>query len=172
MIDFTKFDLEKLAKVMKSLRGKIDRTDYFERGTILEKAVETYSRGQLTRINEDGKDFKGFGDKTYEQKGVEIKKKVRGGPQISNFVLKNWRNSTRKYDKTMMADFYVFLDINDMKMCVVPQSFIKIKNTAASNVTACCDPLPEHFVDLPKVEDVPSFFEMKKKWVDDLLDSI
>lgn len=172
MVDFTDFELEKLSKVMVSLRGKLDRTDYFEKGTILEKAVATYSDGQLARINEEGKDFLDIDDNTYEQKIVTIKKKPRGGPQISNFIIKNWHGETKDFSESMLADFYIFMDVDNLKMCVTPKSFIQIKQTKAANVTASCDPLPEHFVELPEVGEVESFFRAKDAWVSSFLQSV
>jgi hypothetical protein len=80
MVNFFDFELDRLAKVMTSLRGKIDRTDYFEKGTLLEKAVSFYSNGQLARINQEGKDFLDIDNNTYEQKIVNICKKPRGVP--------------------------------------------------------------------------------------------
>jgi len=172
LVDFNEFELERLAKVMTALRGKIDRTDYFEKGTMLEKALATYSNGQLARINQEGKDFLDICDKTYEGKGVVISKKPRGGPQISSFIIKNWHGKTKDFNEQMLADFYIFLDVNNMKMCVVPKKYIKIKETNASNVTASCDPLPEHFIDLPKVKVETSYFEAKDAWVKSYLASV
>lgn len=172
MIDCTEFELDRLAKVMTALRGKIDRTDYFEKGTILEKAVSTYSGQQLARINEEGKDFIDIEDNTYEQKIVTIREKPRGGPMISSFVIKNWHGETKDFSEEMLADYYIFMDVNNLKMCVVPRSFVKIKQAKAANVTACCDPLPEHFVTLPDVPVEKSFFELKNEWVKGYLDSL
>jgi hypothetical protein len=172
MIDCTEFELDRIAKVMTALRGKIDRTDYFEKGTLLEKAVATYSGGQLARINEEGRDFLDVDDNTYEQKIVIIKKKPRGGPQISSFIIKNWQGETKDFSEGMLADYYIFMDVENLKMCVVPREFIQIKQTKAANVTACCDPLPEHFVELPKVKVEKSFFDLKNDWVKSYLSSI
>jgi hypothetical protein len=172
MVDFSDFELSRLARVMTSLRGKIDRTDYFEKGTVLEKAVATYSDGQLARINEEGRDFEDIDGNTYEQKIVTIQKKPRGGPQISSFIIKNWHGETKDYSETMLADYYIFLDVSNLKMCVVPRDFIKIKDSKAANVTASCDPLPEHFIELPQVDEAQSFFRLKDKWVKDLLESV
>jgi hypothetical protein len=72
----------------------------------------------------------------------------------------------------MLADFYVFLDVNNMKMCVVPKGYVKIKNSKAATVTATCDPLPEHFIELPKVKVEASFFEAKDAWVNSYLASV
>lgn len=172
MVNFSEFQLDRLAKVMTALRGKIDRTDYFEKGTILEKAVVEYSDGQLARINQEGRDFLDIEDNTYEQKIVSIKKKPRGGPQINGFIIKNWHGETKNFNEGMLADYYVFMDVNNLKMCVVPKNFIKIKESKAANVTASCDPLPEHFVELPEVEPETSFFDAKDAWVKSYLQSI
>ena len=172
MVNFNEFELKRLAKVMTALRGKIDRTDYFEKGTMLEKAVVAYSDGQLARINTEGKDFLDIDDNTYEQKIVTIKKKPRGGPQISSFIIKNWHGETKNFNEQMLADFYVFMDIDNMRMCVVPKKYVKIKDSKAANVTASCDPLPEHFVELPEVKVESSFFEAKNTWVNSYLASI
>jgi hypothetical protein len=172
MVNFSEFELSRLARVMTSLRGKIDRTDYFEKGTVLEKAVATYSDGQLARINGDGRDFEDIDGNTYEQKIVTIQKKPRGGPQINGFIIKNWQGETKDYSEEMLADYYIFLDVNNLKMCVVPRDFIKIKQTQAANVTASCDPLPEHFIDLPEVKEEKSFFNKKDQWVKSFLESV
>jgi len=172
MVNFSEFQLDRLAKVMTALRGKIDRTDYFEKGTILEKAVVEYSDGQLARINQEGRDFLDIDDNTYEQKIVTIQKKPRGGSQINRFIIKNWYGETRDFSEEMLADYYVFMDVNNLKMCVVPKNFIKIKQSKAANVTAFCDPLPEHFIELPKVEPETSFFNAKDAWVKSYLQGI
>lgn len=172
MVSFSEFELDRLAKVMTALRGKIDRTDYFEKGTVLEKAVAAYSNQQLARINEEGKDFLDIDDNTYEQKIVTIKKKPRGGPQISSFIIKNWQGETKDFSESMMADYYIFMDVDNLKMCVVPRDFVQIKQTKAANVTACCDPLPEHFIELPEVEVEKSFFKLKEDWIKSYLESI
>jgi hypothetical protein len=72
----------------------------------------------------------------------------------------------------MLADYYIFLDVNDLKMCVVPREFIKIKKAEAASVTASCDPSPEHFVSLPSVKIQTSFFELKNQWVSSFLESV
>lgn len=172
MINCSEFELDRIAKVMTALRGKINRTDYFEKGTLLEKAVATYSGDQLTRINEDGRDFLDKDDNTYEQKIVTIKKKPRGGPQISSFVIKNWHGETKDFSEGMLADYYIFMDVDNLKMCVVPREFIHIKQVKAANVTAFCDPLPEHFVELPDVKVERSFFDLKDQWVKSYLSSL
>lgn len=172
MVDFEKFDLPRLAKVMTSLRGKIERTELFDRGTVLEKAVAAYSRGQLYRINGEGVDFKGADENTYEQKIVKISKKPRGGPQIGRFVIKNWQGKARVFSESMLADYYIFLDINQLKMCVVPKSFIEVRDSSSASVTAVCDPLPEHFINLPQVDPEESFFQRKDDWVRSFLESV
>ena len=172
MVNFQEFELSRLAKVMTSVRGKLDRTDYFEKGTILEKAVATYSDGQLARVNKDGHDFEDIDGITYEQKIVTIASKPRGGPMIRGFILKNWHGATKDFSESMLADYYIFLDPVNMKMCVVPNNFVSVRETKAANVTADCDPLPEHFVNLPEVEEITSFFKQKDEWVNNLLKSV
>jgi hypothetical protein len=172
MVNFSEFELARLAKVMVSLRGKIERTEYFEKGTVLERAVAKYSDGQLARVNGEGLDFEDIEGVTYEQKIVNISEKPRGGPLINGFIIKNWRGKERDFSESMLADYYIFLDIYNLKMCVVPKSFIKIKSTNSANVTASCDPLPSHFVELPEVSYDGSFFAQKEDWVRSFLESV
>jgi hypothetical protein len=172
MVNFSEFELSRLANVMFSLRGKIERTEYFEKGTVLERAVAKYSNGQLARVNGDGVDFEDIEGDTYEQKIVEISKKPKGGPLINRFIIKNWRGKERDYSESMLADYYIFLDIYNLKMCVVPKSLVRIKDTNSANVTASCDPAPSHFVKLPEVSYEDSFFTKKEEWVRSFLESV
>lgn len=166
-VDFSRFDLKRLAKVMTALRGKIDRTEYMEKGTILEKAVVAYSDQQLIRINEVGRDFRDEGGATYEQKIVQFK-----GDTVPNFVIKNWRGKSKWFTDDMLADFYIFFDVVQLQMCVVPNKFIEVKEGSDANVNASCTPLRKHFIKLPEVEQERSFFKQKEEWVESYLQSI
>ena len=87
-------------------------------------------------------------------------------------MLKNWQGDAKEFTKDMLADYYLFLDVDNLRMCVVPNSFIQVKQAKTANVMASCDPLPKHFVKLPKVEGVGSFFQAKEQWVESFLQSV
>jgi hypothetical protein len=145
MIDFSKkVDLNKLSKLLSSLTGNTDPTQYFDVGRMIELAYEYYSNGNLKRINLTGRDLIDLNQNTYESKKVTFQNKSERA--VRGFVIKNGRGADKDVGDFVPADYYIFSDPGKLKACCVPGSMIyNIKKSGSNDLTASCDPEPEHF---------------------------
>ena len=142
MIDFNKFELNRLSKLLWSLKDYTSNNLRFPKaGELVEIAYDVYSKEQLKRVNLPGVDLIGTDGYTYESKVTQFKnvsqKAVRG------VILKNSRASSF-VDKNL-ADFFIFTDIKLGKACCVPSSLIHNIKFNGATLTGSCNPEQEHF---------------------------
>ena len=142
MIDFSTFELDRLSKLLWSLKDYTSNNLRFPKaGELVEIAYDVYSKGQLKRVNLPGVDLIGQDRCTYESKVTQFKNKSQLA--VRDVILKNSRASS-SVNKNL-ADFFIFTDIKLGKACCVPSSLIyNIKFTGAV-LTGHCNPESEHF---------------------------
>jgi regulation of enolase protein 1 (concanavalin A-like superfamily) len=142
MIDFNTFELNRLSKLLWSLKDYTSNNLRFPKaGELVEIAYDVYSKGQLKRVNLPGVDLIGEDGHTYESKVTQFKNKSQMA--VRDVILKNSRASS-SVNKNL-ADFFIFTDIKLGKACCVPSSLIyNIKFTGAV-LTGHCNPESEHF---------------------------
>jgi hypothetical protein len=145
MIDFSKcIELDKISKLLSSLTGNTDNTQYFDVGRMIELGYEAYSNGNLKRVNLTGRDLIDLNQNTYESKRVTF---VNNSERdVRNIVVKNGRGKSKDISDFTPADYYIFSDPKKLKACCVPGSMLyNIKKSGSNDLTAFCDPEPEHF---------------------------
>jgi hypothetical protein len=142
MIDFNTFELNRLSKLLYSLKDYTSNNLRFPKaGELVEIAYDVYSKGQLKRVNLPGIDLIGKDGFTYESKVTQFKNKSQSA--VRDVILKNSRSKDSVNEE--LADFFIFTDIKLGKACCVPSCLIyNIKFTGAV-LTGSCDPHPEHF---------------------------
>lgn len=143
MIDFNNFETDRFSKLLKSLRGYTDNNlRYPKVGELVEKALDEYSNGFLTRVNQTGFDLIGADGKTYESKVTQFKNS--SGMAIRSLILKNFR-SADGYHNTKLADYFIISDVKNGKACCISShSFYNKRNNGAC-LTASADPKPSQF---------------------------
>lgn len=142
MLDFKTFELNRLIKLLWSLKGYTDNNlRYPKAGELVEIAYDAYSRGQLKRVNLPGVDLISFNKKTYESKVIQFKNKNRSS--IRNVILKNSRSKNSISEK--LANYFIFTDVKLGKACCVPSSMIYGINFNGATLTGNCNPESEHF---------------------------
>jgi len=141
---FKKFQSDRMLRLLTTLQGyRTDNLRYPKAGELVEMAIAEFSNGTLRRVNQVGVDLvsvKGF--KTVESKVTQFKNK--SGRDVRQVILKNRRAAGEYEDK--LADIFVFTDVVNGKMAVVPSDRLyNIKDNGAT-VTASVDCDPEDFV--------------------------
>jgi hypothetical protein len=144
-IDFVNVvDLEKLSRLLSTLTGNKDSTQYFDVGRMIELAYVHYSNGHLTRVNLTGRDLIDILNYTYECKKVTFKNNSKRA--VRNVVVKNGRGKDKDISSFVPADFYIFSDPDLLKACCVSGSMLyNIRKSGSNDITASCNPEPEHF---------------------------
>ena len=144
-IDFVNvIDLEKLSRLLSTLTGNTDPTQYFEVGRMIELAYEAYSNENLKRVNLTGRDLVDKNNVTYESKKVTFANKSEMA--VRGVVVKNGRGNDKDVTNFVPADYYIFSDPDKLKACCVPGSMLyNIRKSGSNDLTASCNPEPKHF---------------------------
>jgi hypothetical protein len=142
MIDFSKFDIEGYYKFLSTVPTSVDNGERFEIGMIIEFALETFSNGQLRRINEDGRDLIDNDGFTYESKKISFANK--SGMAVRGVILRNGMSSSFNLNYNP-ADFYLFTDTRKLRCACVTGDMIYDLKSTPSWMTGKCDPQREHF---------------------------
>jgi len=159
MIDFSRCQLHRFARLMSTLGGNNDPTEYFDLGRMIEFAWQEYSDNQLTRINEQGKDLIDADGFTYESKCIKFKNKrqnaVRGAIVANGY-------GTPSLDRFTPADYYLFTDYKQMKIAWVSSCQLYGIRIYGSTIMANANPHPDQFLELPSIPSTQrNFFEDK-----------
>ena len=142
MIDFNTFELNRLSKLLYSLKDYTSNNLRFPKaGELVEIAYDVYSKGQLKRVNLPGVDLVGEDGFTYESKVTQFKNISQMA--VRDVILKNSRSKDSVNEK--LADFFIFTDIKLGKACCVPSCLIYNTKFTGAVLTGHCDPHPEHF---------------------------
>ena len=142
MIDFDTFELDRLSKLLYSLKDYTKNNLRFPKaGELVEIAYDVYSNGQLKRVNLPGVDLVGTDGHTYESKVIQFKNVSQAA--VRGVILKNSRASSSVNEK--LADFFIFSDIKLGKACCVPSSLIYNTKFTGAVLTGHCNPESNHF---------------------------
>lgn len=142
MIDFNTFELDRLSKLLWSLRDYTTNNLRFPKaGELVEIAYDVYSKGKLKRVNLPGVDLIGTDDHTYESKVTQFKNKSQAA--VRSVILKNSRASSSVNEK--LADFFIFTDVKLGKACCVPSNLIFNTKFTGAVLTGSCNPEQDHF---------------------------
>ena len=96
MIDFSTFQLDRLSKLLYTIRGYTDNNlRYPKAGEMVEKALAEYSNGLLKRVNLTGIDLMTKDNVSYESKVTQFKNK--SGMEIRDLIMKI-RRTAKDYD--------------------------------------------------------------------------
>ena len=172
MIDFSKvIELDKLSKLLSTLTGNTDPTQYFDVGRMIELAYEAYSNGNLRRVNLTGRDLVDKNNTTYESKKVTFGNKSERA--VRGVVVKNGRGKDKDVSNFIPADYYIFSDPDKLKACCVPGSMLyNIRKSGSNDLTASCDPEPEHFFLNGGTFSDRNYFKEKDKLIMNFIESI
>lgn len=142
MIDFNTFELNRLSKMLYSLRDYTSNNLRFPKaGELVEVAYDVYSKGQLKRVNLPGVDLIGTDGCTYESKVIQFKNVSKMA--VRGVILKNSRASISVNEK--LADFFIFTDIKLGKACCVPSNLIYNTKFTGAVLTGHCNPQQDSF---------------------------
>ena len=142
MIDFNTFELDRLSKLLWSLKDYTSNNlRYPKAGELVEIAYDVYSKGQLKRVNFPGVDLIGTDGKTYESKVTQFKNVSECA--VRNVILKNSRSKNSVNEK--LADYFIFTDVKSGKACCVPSNLIHSIKFNGATLTGSCDIQSEHF---------------------------
>jgi len=142
MIDFNTFELDRLSKLLWSLRDYTTNNLRFPKaGELVEIAYDAYSKGKLKRVNLPGVDLIGTDDHTYESKVIQFKNISKMA--VRGVILKNSRASSSVNEK--LADFFIFTDVKLGKACCVPSNLIFNTKFTGAVLTGSCNPEQDHF---------------------------
>ena len=142
MIDFNTFELDRLSKLLWSLRDYTTNNLRFPKaGELVEIAYDVYSKGKLKRVNLPGVDLIGTDDNTYESKVIQFKNISKMA--VRGVILKNSRASSSVNEK--LADFFIFTDVKLGKACCVPSNLIFNTKFTGAVLTGSCNPEQDHF---------------------------
>jgi hypothetical protein len=171
-IDFVNvIDLEKLSRLLSTLTGNTDPTQYFDVGRMIELAYEAYSYGTLKRINLTGRDLVDENNVTYESKKVTFTNKSERA--VRGVVVKNGRGKDKDVTNFVPADYYIFSDPDKLKACCVPGSMLyNIRKSGSNDLTASCNPEPEHFFLDGGPRSNRNYFEKKDNLIMEFIRSI
>jgi hypothetical protein len=171
MIDFTSIDLPRAAKILSTISTPSENIQYFDVGMMVEIIYERCGNGLLTRKNSTGVDLIDNNNNTYESKKITFaNKSKRDVRQV--IVMNGW--SDTDISNFSPADYYIFTDPKLLRACCVPGNMLyNIRKTPqGSNIIASCNPQPEHFF-LDGGEYINrDFFEEKKIFIDNFINSI
>ena len=137
MIDFSTFQLDRLSKLLYTIRGYTDNNLRFPKaGEMVEKALAEYSNGLLERVNLPGIDLLTKNNVSYESKVTQFKNK--SGTAIRGLIIKIRRAAKEYEDK--LADYFIVSDVKSGKACCISSDKLyNFKDTGAI-YTASCDP--------------------------------
>jgi len=137
MIDFNTFQLNRFSKLLETIQDYTNNNlRYPKAGELVEKALDEYSNGLLTRVNLPGVDLIGPNGKTYESKVTQFANKSQMA--VRGLILKN-RRAAKDYDDKL-ADYFIITDVKKGKACCIPSSDLyNFKDTGAV-MTASADP--------------------------------
>jgi len=142
MIDFSTFQLDRLSKLLETIHGYTDNNlRYPKAGELVEKALDVYSNGLLTRVNLPGIDLIGPNETTYESKVTQFGNKSQMA--VRGLILKNRRQAGDYEDK--LADYFIITDVKKGKACCIPSSKLYNVRDNGACVTASADPEPSDF---------------------------
>lgn len=142
MIDFSTIELNRLSKLMWSLKDYTSNNLRFPKaGELVEIAYDVYSKGQLERVNLPGVDLIGVDNCTYESKVIQFKNKSQSA--VRGVILKNSRASSSVNEN--LADYFIFTDIKLGKACCVPSNLIYNTKFTGAVLTGSCNPEEQHF---------------------------
>jgi len=142
MIDFNTFELDRLSKLLWSLRDYTTNNLRFPKaGELVEIAYDVYSKGKMKRVNLPGVDLIGTDDNTYESKVIQFKNISKMA--VRGVILKNSRASSSVNEK--LADFFIFTDVKLGKACCVPSNLIYNTKFTGAVLTGSCNPEQDHF---------------------------
>jgi hypothetical protein len=142
MIDFKTFELDRLSKLLWSLKGYTDNNLRFPKaGELVEIAYDVYSKGKLKRVNLPGIDLIGDDGKTYESKVTQFQNKSLMA--VRSVILKNSRSKDTVNEN--LADYFIFTDIKLGRACCVPSSLISNIRFNGATLTGNCDPDLDYF---------------------------
>ena len=169
MIDFTKTDLSRVSKILSTISTPTENIQYFDVGRMVELIYEECSNGLLTRKNSTGVDLVDKNNATYESKKITFanasKKVVR-----NVIVMNGW--GEKDVSDFVSADYYIFTDPKLLRACCVPSNMLYNIKKNGTNITASCNPQPEHFF-LDGGESIDrNYFEEKEVFVTNFLRSI
>lgn len=171
MIDFTKIDLPRIARILSTVSTPTENIQYFDVGRMVEKIYERCSNGLLVRKNSIGFDIVDANGVTYESKKVTFANKEKRSVR-DTIVLNKWGNTD--VNNFSPADYYIFTDPKLLRACCVPGSMLYNirRSSKGSNIIANCNPQPEHFF-LDGGERINrDYFEEKEIFVNNFIDSI
>lgn len=169
MIDFTKIDLKRIAKILSTISTPTENIQYFDVGRMVEKIYEKCSNGLLVRQNRTGVDLVDKNNVTYESKKVTFENVAKRSVRRAT-VMNGWSNVD--VCNFVPADYYIFTDPKLLRACCVPSSMLYNIRKSGSNIVAHCDPQPEHFF-LDGGESINvDYFEEKEIFVNNFIDSI
>lgn len=162
MIDFNTFELNRLSKMLHSLRDYTTNNLRFPKaGELVEIAYDVYSKGQLKRVNLPGVDLIGTDGCTYESKVTQFKNISQCA--VRSVILKNSRSKDSVNEK--LADFFIFTDIKLGKACCVPSDMIYNMKFTGAVLTGNCNPCPEHFfLDIYDAKHEKDYFTEAEKF--------
>ena len=142
MIDFNTFELDRLSKLLWSLKGYTTNNLRFPKaGELVEIGYDVYSKGQLKRVNLPGVDLIGTDGCTYESKVIQFRNVSK--MSVRGVILKNSRTSSSVNEK--LADFFIFTDVKLGKACCVPSNMIYNTKFTGAVLTGSCNPQQDHF---------------------------
>lgn len=142
MLDFNAFELNRLSKLLWSLKGYTTNNLRFPKaGELVEIAYDVYSKGKLKRVNLPGVDLVGIDGKTYESKVTQFANKSQMA--VRGLILKNRRAAKDYEDK--LADYFIITDVKKGKACCIPSSKLYNFKDNGAVMTASADPDPEDF---------------------------
>ena len=142
MIDFKTFQLDRLSKLLYTIRGYTDNNLRFPKaGEMVEKALAEYSNGLLKRVNLAGIDLITKDNVSYESKVTQFKNK--SGMAIRGLIIKN-RRAAKEYDDKL-ADYFIVSDVKSGKACCVSSDKLYNFRDTGAVYTASCNPDPSDF---------------------------
>jgi len=144
MIDFNTFQLDRFSKLLETIKDYTDNNlRYPKAGELVEKALDEYSNGLLTRVNLPGIDLIGPNDTSYESKVTQFANKSQMA--VRGLILKNRRAAKDYEDK--LADYFIITDVKKGKACCIPSSDLyNFKDTGAVMTTSADPELSDFFL--------------------------
>jgi len=170
MIDLTRFQTDRMTRLMHTLDGNTDPTEYFDLGRMIEFAWQEYSDNQLTRINEQGKDLIDADGLTYESKCITFKNKLKNA--VRQCIVANGY-SAPSLDRFTPADYYLFTDYRNMRIAWCHGHQLYNLKVSGSVITASANPDPDQFLHLPLIATPNrNFFEDKHHFTMNYINSM
>lgn len=170
MIDLTRFQIDRMTRLMHTLSGNTDPTEYFDLGRMIEFAWQEYSDNQLTRVNKKGKDLEDIIQSTYESKCITFKNKLKNA--VRQCIVANGY-SAPSLDRFDPADYYLFTDYRNMRIAWCHGHQLYNLKVSGSVITASANPDPDQFLHLPLIATPNrNFFEDKHHFTMNYINSM